>query len=339
LASTVITVAASIIIFTLMVFSHEFGHFFAAKKSGVTVEEFSIGMGPKIMSWGRKGTRYSLRVFPIGGYVKMLGEEEKAKGEGAYYSKPLGKRMAIILAGPVMNIILAILLFSIIFYIVGTPTTVIDTVMEGYPAEKSGIRPGDRVVYINDQRVESWEKLQFLVSASKGERMRVTVSREGQTVAFDVFPVTDPETGQSIIGITPVAGKSVAGSVRLGIKRSFEVIGLMVSYLGQLVTGRASAEDVVGAVGVIQLVNQAAKTGILNVMFLAAFLSLNLGVINLLPIPALDGGKMVFLLLEGVRGKPIDIEKEGLIHFIGFVFLILLIIMITWRDISRFNLF
>jgi regulator of sigma E protease len=113
----------------------------------------------------------------------------------------------------------------------------------------------------------------------------------------------------------------------------------MVSYLGQLVTGRASAEDVVGAVGVIQLVNQAAKTGILNVMFLAAFLSLNLGVINLLPIPALDGGKMVFLLLEGVRGKPIDIEKEGLIHFIGFVFLILLIIMITWKDISRFNLF
>ncbi|NLZ91422.1 MAG: site-2 protease family protein, partial [Clostridiales bacterium] len=128
MASTVITAAASIIIFTLMVFSHEFGHFFAAKKSGVTVEEFSLGMGPKIMSWGRKGTRYSLRVFPIGGYVKMLGEEEKAKGEGAYYSKPLGKRMAIILAGPVMNIILAILLFSIIFYIVGTPTTVIDTV-------------------------------------------------------------------------------------------------------------------------------------------------------------------------------------------------------------------
>jgi regulator of sigma E protease len=322
-----------------MVFSHEFGHFFAAKKSGVTVEEFSLGMGPKIMSWGRKGTRYSLRVFPIGGYVKMLGEEEKAKGEGAYYSKPLGKRMAIILAGPVMNIILAILLFSIIFYIVGTPTTVIDTVMEGYPAEMSGIRPGDRVVYINDQRVESWEKLQLLVSASKGERMRVTVSREGQTVAFDVFPVTDPETGQSMIGITPVAAKSVAGSLRLGIKRSFEVIGLMVSYLGQLVTGKASAEDVVGAVGVIQLVNQAAKTGILNVMFLAAFLSLNLGVINLLPIPALDGGKMVFLLLEGVRGKPIDIEKEGLIHFIGFVFLILLIIMITWKDISRFNLF
>ena len=136
-----------------------------------------------------------------------------------------------------------------------------------------------------------------------------------------------------------MVAKSFIASVRLGMTRSFEVIGLMVSYLGQIVTGRASTEDIVGAVGVIQLVNQATKTGVLNVMFLAAFLSLNLGVINLLPIPALDGGKMVFLLLEGLRGKPIDIEKEGLIHFIGFVFLILLIIVITWKDISRFNLF
>jgi regulator of sigma E protease len=339
LASTIITAIASVIIFTLMVFSHEFGHFIAAKKSGVTVEEFSIGMGPKITSWGGRGTRYSLRVFPIGGYVKMLGEEEKAEGEGSYYEKPLLKRMGIILAGPVMNIVLAILLFSVIFYIVGTPTTVIDKVMEDYPAALSGIRPGDRILEIDGQDVDSWEKLQFLVSTSKGEKMTVKVDRQGEAITYDVFPVTDPETGHRVIGISPVAAKNAFASLRLGVTRSFEVIGLMVAYLGQLVSGKASAEDVVGAVGVIQLVNQAAKTGILNVMFLAAFLSLNLGVINLLPIPALDGGKMVFLLLEGIRGKPIDIEKEGLIHFIGFVFLIMLIIVITWKDISRFNIF
>ncbi|MDD4706817.1 MAG: RIP metalloprotease RseP [Firmicutes bacterium] len=339
MASTVITAVASVIIFTLMVFSHEFGHFIAAKKAGVMVEEFSIGMGPKVTSWKRKETKYSLRIFPIGGYVKMLGEEDKAEVEGSFHKKSLGRRMSIILAGPIMNIILAILLFSIIFFVIGTPTTVINTVMEGYPADASGIQPGDRVEYIDGERVESWERLQYLVSASKGEQMEVSVNRMGQRIMLNVFPVTDPDTGQRIIGITPTSQKDPLGSLRLGVTRSFEVIGLMVTYLGQLVTGRASAEDVVGAVGVIQLVNQAAKTGILNVMFLAAFLSLNLGVINLLPIPALDGGKMVFLLVEGVRGKPIDIEKEGFIHFIGFVFLILLIIVITWKDISRFNLF
>ncbi len=339
MASTIITAVASVIIFTLMVFSHELGHFIAAKKAGVEVEEFSIGMGPKVISWGRKETKYSIRIFPIGGYVKMLGEEDKAEGEGSFYKKSLGRRMSIILAGPIMNIVLAILLFSVIFFVIGTPTTVIDTVMEGYPADAAGIRPGDRVEYIDGERVDSWERLQYLVSVSKGEQMVVLVNRNGQTIALDVFPVTDPGTGQSIIGITPTSQKDPIGSIRLGITRSFEVIGLMVTYLGQLVTGRASAEDVVGAVGVIQLVNQAAKTGVLNVMFLAAFLSLNLGVINLLPIPALDGGKMVFLLLEAVIGKPIDVEKEGLIHFIGFVFLILLIIVITWRDINRFILF
>ncbi len=336
---TISTIAASVIIFMLMVLSHEFGHFIVAKKSGVTVEEFSIGMGPKLKSWEHKGTNYSFRIFPIGGYVKMLGEEDKAEGEGSYHRKSLAKRISIILAGPIMNIILAILLFSIIFFIMGTPTTVIDTVKGDYPAALAGIKPGDRVVNIDGHRINSWDQLQSLVSTSQQEEIEISVDRNGIIHTYTVFPVTDSQTGQQVIGITPRAEKSVIGAIGLGVTRSFAVIGLMVTYLAELVMGKASAEDVVGAVGVIQLVNQAAKTGILNVMFLAAFLSLNLGVINLLPIPALDGGKMVFLLLEGLRGKPIDIEKEGLIHFIGFVFLIMLIIVITWKDISRFNLF
>lgn len=339
MASTITTALASVIIFTLMVFSHEFGHFIMAKKAGVAVEEFSIGMGPKILSWKRNETKYSLRVFPVGGYVKMLGEEDKAEGEGSFHNKTLSRRIGIILAGPVMNIALAILLFSIIFFVIGTPTTVIDTVIDGYPAHIAGIKPGDRVVYINGEKTESWEELQALIASSGAEQMEFLIEREGEMKNISVFSITEPDRGQRIVGITPVFQKAILGSVRLGITKSFEVIGLMVSYLGQLITGKASTEDVVGAVGVIQLVNQATKTGILDVMFLAAFLSLNLGVINLLPIPALDGGKMIFLILEGIRGKPIDIEKEGLIHFIGFVFLILLIIMITWKDISRFKPF
>ncbi len=337
--TTISTIVASIVIFSLMVFSHEFGHFITAKKSGVKVEEFSIGMGPKIVSWERSDTSYSIRAFPIGGYVKMLGEDGYAEGEGSFHNKSIGKRLGILLAGPVMNIILAILLFSIIFFFIGTPTTVIDTVMDDYPAQVAGIVPGDRVVQINDIRVNSWDRLQSAISAFEQEQMEVSVNRNGQILSFTVIPITDSQTGQRVIGITPRFEKSLIASVRTGITRSFTVIWLMVSFLADLVTGNAVAGEVVGAVGIVQLVNEAAKTGILNLMFLAAFLSLNLGVINLLPIPALDGGRIVFLLIEGLRGKPIDVEKEGLIHFIGFVFLILLIIVITWNDISKINLF
>lgn len=333
------TIIASVLIFSLMVFSHEFGHFITAKKSGVKVEEFSIGMGPKILSWQRGETSYSIRIFPIGGYVKMLGEDDYAEGEGSFHSKSVAKRLGILVAGPVMNILLAILLFSIIFFVLGTPTTVIDTVMENYPAGDAGIRPGDRVVEINNTKVNSWDNLQSVISSFDESRMEVTVDRHGELISFEVSPITDEDTGQRVIGIAPRFEKNPVAAIRTGIVRSFTVIWLMVSYLVDLVTGSAAAGEVVGAVGIVQLVNEAAKTGVLNIMFLAAFLSLNLGVINLLPIPALDGGRIVFLLIEGIRGKPIDVEKEGLIHFIGFVFLMLLIIVITWKDISRINLF
>jgi len=339
LLATISTVVASIVIFSLMVFSHEFGHFITAKKAGVKVEEFSIGMGPKIVSWRRGDTGYSLRAFPIGGYVKMLGEDGYAEGEGSFHNKSVGKRLGILMAGPVMNILLAIVLFSIIFFALGTPTTVVDSVMKDYPAQAAGIRPGDRVVEINDVRVNSWDRLQSVISTFEGERMKVLVSRDREMLSFSVAPITDDQTGQRVIGITPRFEKSIIAAVRTGVTRSFSVIWLMVTYLSDLVTGSASPGEVVGAVGIVQLVNEAAKTGILNLMFLAAFLSLNLGVINLLPIPALDGGRIVFLLIEGLRGRPIDIEKEGLIHFIGFVFLILLIIVVTWNDISKINLF
>lgn len=333
------TVISSILIFGLLVVSHEFGHFIVAKKSGVLIEEFSIGMGPKINSWGRKETKYSIRVFPIGGYVKMLGEEEAAEGEGSYQSQPLINRIGIIVAGPVMNFMLAIVLFSLIFFMIGTPTTTVGTIREGYPGQEAGLMPGDRIVEINGQTIETWEDLQTAISTSDDKTLIIEADREGSRLTFNIAPVEDAETGQRVIGITPSYRKSAGKALAAGVQRSFAIIGLMVTYLAELVTGRASTSEIVGAVGMIHLVNEAAKTGVLNLMFLAGLLSLNLGVINLLPIPALDGGKLVFLILEALRGRPVDFEKENLIHFIGFVLLILLMIMVTYKDIIRFNLF
>lgn len=335
----IVTAIASIIIFTLMVFFHEFGHFIAAKRAKVAVEEFSIGMGPKLVSWNRRETKYSLRAFPIGGYVKMLGEDDKAEGEGSFNSKSLSRRISIILAGPLMNILLAIISLSIIFYIIGTPTTVIDTVIKDSPAEEAGIHPGDKIIYIDGERIDGWDRLQSVIAESKTEQIEILVSRRDEVLSIAVFPVTNTDTGQNMIGITPTSKKSLLGSVYVAIIKSAEVIGAMISYLGQLVTGRAAPGEIVGAIGVIQLVNQAAKTGIIDVLFLTAFLNLNLGIINLLPIPALDGGRLAFLLLEGLRGKPVDVEKEGLIHLIGFIFLLMLVLLITWKDITRPGLF
>ncbi len=335
----IITTITSIIIFTLMIFFHEFGHFIAAKRAGITVEEFSIGMGPKLVSWGSNETEYSLRVFPIGGYVKMLGEDDKVKGEGSFNSKSLGRRIGVILAGPMMNILLAIISLSIIFCIIGTPTTIIDTVIKDHPAEEAGLRPKDKIIYIDGEKIESWDRLQNIIAASKTEQMNVLVERGDEVLSIVVFPIVNVDTGQKMIGITPQSRKNPLGSIYLAVMKSIEVIGAMVGYLGQLVAGRAAPDEIMGAVGIIQLVNQATKTGIIDVLSLTAFLSLNLGVINLLPIPALDGGRLAFLVLEGIRGKPVDLEKEGLIHLIGFVFLLMLIILITWKDITRPGLF
>lgn len=334
-----VTIVASIIIFGLLIVAHEFGHFIVAKLSGVTVEEFAIGMGPRVIGWKKNETSYTIRVLPIGGYVKMLGEDEDVDDEGAFKNRPLKNRIGIIAAGPLMNFILAILLFTLVFYIVGTPTTQIERVQPGYPAEKAGILPGDRIVEINGEEIESWNEIYSIISSSQGREMEIKVDRDGKILTFQLRAIPDKNSGKQLVGISPAYSRNFIKAVFTGVHRSYEITSLMVTYLIDLITGHATTGDIVGPVGIIHLVNQAAKTGILNLMFLAGILSLNLGVINLVPIPALDGSRLIFLMVEGIRGKPIDVEKEGLIHFIGFIVLLLLMVLVAYRDIIRFNLF
>jgi len=330
-----ITIIAAVFIFGILILAHELGHFAIAKFSGVAVEEFAIGMGPKIFSTEKNNTLYSIRAFPIGGFVKMLGEEEEVEDEGSFQKQPLLNRIATIAAGPIMNFILAIILFSIIFFIIGTPTTVIKSVKTGFPAEQAGMMAGDEIIEINGNKIQSWNDVFTLIGSSEENEKEIKVNRNGKILIFNVGTLTDQETGNRIIGITPVNSRNVGSAIIAGIKHTYMVVSMMLSYLVGLIRGKASTGDIIGPVGIIQMVSQAAKTGIINLLSLAGILSLNLGIINLIPIPALDGSRIMFLLLEGIRG----IEKESFIHFIGFVLLLLLMIVVAYRDILRLNLF
>ncbi len=331
------TIIVALIVFGVLVIFHEFGHFSVAKLSGIKVHEFAIGMGPRILKLKDKETEYSIRIFPIGGYVKMEGEDEASTDKRSFNNKSILTRILVIIAGPLMNFILAILLFVVIFYSIGFATTTIDELTPGYPAELAGLQKGDQIVEINNSPISSWDDLQKTIGESEeSENIGITVVRNNSEKELTVNPLMDKETNRVVIGITPAYKKSFIQSFSVSIDRMVFVLEEMFNFFGQLFTGKASTEDVVGPVGIIHLVGEAAKTNIYNVLSLAALISINLGMVNLLPIPALDGGRLIFLIIEGIMGRPIDPEKEGFIHFTGFVLLIGLMIFIVYKDIVRF---
>lgn len=339
-----LTVIAAIVIFGLLIFFHELGHFLVAKRVGIGVIEFAIGFGPRLISQQSGDTVYSLRVFPLGGFVRLVGEDpEESDEEGSFQNKPVWARFSVIAAGPIMNFILAVLLFSLIYFaFLGVPvagSTVIGAVMEDGRAEMAGLQPGDRIVSIAGERVDDWGQLVARIHAHPDEEIAIEFERDGQIRNVSVVPERDPQTAEGRIGIQQQTVMfAPLLSLRAGVEHTIWFIRLFATSIMQMVTGRA-APDVVGPVGIIRIVGEVAKTGVVNLMSLAAIISLNLGILNLLPIPALDGSRLMFLLLEGVRGRPIDPQKESFIHFIGFTVLILLMIVIAYRDLTRLNIF
>lgn len=328
-------VLAVIFIFGSAVIIHELGHFILAKLSGIKVHEFAVGMGPKLFSYKKGETDYSLRALPLGGFVKMEGEDEKSSDKRAFNNKPVLSRFMVILAGPLMNFILAIILFSIVMFIAGVSIPTINTLTSGFPAEAVGLQPGDKILAINDTNIRTWDQVVTEIGKNDIKEMTITVERDNKKLNFNITPIENEETGQIMIGISPVVVQSVTHSISTGFLRVITTMNEMIYFLRQLIVGRASTGTLVGPVGIIQVAGQAAKYGILNVINLAAFISINLGIINLLPIPALDGSRLVFLGYEALRGKPVKQEREAMIHFIGFVFLIGLMIVITFRDVSN----
>lgn len=323
----------AVLVFVVIVLIHEFGHFIIAKLSGIRVEEFAVGMGPKIFGSKKGETLYSLRLIPIGGFCKLTGEDGESDDSKAFSKKPVFTRIAVIFFGPLMNFLLAALIFSLL--IIQIP--VINEVIIGKPAHSAGIIKGDRIVEINGNKIEDWSEVKSLISSNTGQPLKIVLQRNNLIKEVSLVPVVENDEEGPIVGIKP--SLKVSGlSLKQGIRTTFGVSGSMFDFLIKLFTGRASTEEVSGPVGIFVFINEAAKIGFLYVLNLTAFLSLNLGIINLLPIPALDGGRLMFLIIELIRRKPIDAEKEGFINFVGFVMLMVLAIIIAYRDLIKFNI-
>lgn len=333
------TAISTIFVFCIVVIFHEFGHFAVAKISGIKVHEFAIGMGPKLFKINKGDTDYSLRLLPIGGYVKMEGEDELSDDVRSFSKKPVLTRMAVIAAGAIMNFVLAILVFSIYFFYQGVPTTTIDEATKNLPAYEIGIRNGDVITEINDSKVDNWEDLKKIINGSNGENLKIKVLRNGEYKEFVLKPTLNDQKTAYIIGIVPKLERSIMSSIRYGFENMVMILSLMFQFIAMIFKGQVSSSDISGPVGIVYLVGEAAKNGFLYVLYIAGFISINLGFFNLLPIPALDGSRLVFLLIELIRGKPINPEKEGFVHFIGFIFLIILMIVVAYKDIIQFNLF
>lgn len=330
------TFLASVFVFGILIFFHELGHFAAAKRAGILVHEFSMGFGPTIFGFKKGETVYNLRLFPLGGFVRMAGmdpEDNDFDDLRGFNKKTVGQRAATIAAGPIMNFVLAAVLFAIIFTFSGIPkeTTDIGSVTKDFPAYTAGIQAGDKVVAINDIKVNHWNDMTKLVNKYQGQPLNIEVERNGQVQEINVTPVKS-EDGRYIIGIMPELEKNPIKGLWKGIETTVQVTVLIISFIGKMLLNQAPA-DLAGPVRVVAEIGNAAEFGFFSLLQLAAFLSINLGLFNLFPIPALDGSRLVFLAWEKIAGKPVDPAKEGFIHMVGFGLLILLMVVITYKDV------
>lgn len=346
-----------LIILGLIIVFHEFGHFIVAKKNGVGVVEFAVGMGPLVWSKVKNGTRYALRAIPFGGACVMLGDdngipdpemEQLAKNEEASFaSKSVWVRIAVLFAGPFFNFVLAFIISVILLGIAGIDKPILTGVMEGLPAESAGLMEGDRVVKINDTSIYTTRDVTMYMSEyTPGTELRITVKRDGQKQTYVIVPEWSDEDGKYMIGIRWNAARTRGGvfeTMGYGLYEVVYWIKLTFKSLGMLLTGGASVNDLTGPVGIVDIVDETVEASkedgplyiFLNVANLCVLMSANIGVMNLLPLPALDGGRLLFLFIEAVRGKPVDRKKEGYVHIVGLLLLVLLMVVVLFNDIRK----
>ncbi|GAA0683114.1 MULTISPECIES: RIP metalloprotease RseP [Clostridium] len=320
----------------VLVIVHEFGHFIMAKVNGVYVEEFSLGMGPKIFGFKGKETEYTLKAFPIGGYVKMLGEDESVEGDKrAFCNKSPLKRISIIIAGPLMNFLFALIVFAVITMNKGYVTNIVNGLIPNSPAEEIGINVGDKIVNINGKKISTWEDLTTQVYLSNGEDLSIIIDRNGEEKTFDVKPYFNEEEQRYLVGVQPktVTDPTFLESIKQSCKEIKALVIQTYSAIKSLVTGKGSIQDLGGPVSIVRISGAVAKAGMWNFLNFVAYLSLQLAVLNLLPFPALDGGWTVILLIELISRRKVNDKIVGTLNYIGFSILILLMILVTIKDI------
>ncbi len=414
------TVIAFVIIFGALVFFHELGHLIFAKRAGMLCREFAIGFGPKVFSFRWNETLYTLRLLPLGGFVRVAGEDPElveikpghhiglifgtdekvtkiivnnkdkypnakvieaeqidlvhrlfvsgyeqdddvlqtfqidekamlvvdeqeiqiAPYDRQFASKTLSQRAMQIFAGPLMNFVLAFIIFVILGALVGTPVKepILGELTPDGAAFEAGLKQGDRVYAINDKKIENWNEMVQMIQKNGGKELLFTIERQGEQMEIEVTPKLRPDDGVGFIGVYPSVEKSFIGSIVFGFEKTYYWTEQILVGLSKLIVGQFSIDDLSGPVGIYSITDEVAQTGIFNLMTWASILSINLGIVNLLPLPALDGGRLLFIGIEAVRGKPIDPQKEGIVHFIGFALLMLLMLVVTWNDIQRYFL-
>lgn len=352
-----ITIISFLIVISVLVFFHELGHFAVAKFFGVYVKEFSIGMGPTLLKVKGKETKYSIKALPIGGAVQMLGEEGVERNEDddiyvdenyyveyekkvsddlrSFIVKPAWQRLLIIFAGPFMNFVLAILLFIIVFFNIGSMTTTIDSVIEGSVAEQVGILSGDIIEKIDDTPIKDWLQIQEIIAKKQEKSLIITVNRADQRINVELTPKYDNKEKRFLIGISPRVEHSVTHATKKALIVTGKTSKAIVEFIPKLITGRISSNNLSGPIGIAKISGEYARQGVISFISFMAFVSINLGIMNLLPIPALDGGRILLIVLEIIfRGK-INPKIEEKIHYVGFVLLMALMVYVVYNDIAK----
>ncbi|MFH1784185.1 MAG: RIP metalloprotease RseP [bacterium] len=339
------TAFAIIFTFGIVVFFHELGHFIAAKKSGVRVEKFSLGFGPELFGFTKGDTRYLVSLVPLGGYVKMAGENPEEGKESApdeFLVQPWYKKVFIVFSGPVMNFVLAVLLFALVAFVWGIPVPKTDEarigeVSAGSPAERAGLKKGDLIMSIDEKRVSDWEDMSRIIHYSANKELELILARKDQELTVNVTPEFNEQSHVGLIGIAApfdMVKMNMFQSAMTGIEQTADWSVLIVKFIGWMVMGKVKAE-VSGPVGVGQLIAKVAKTGFENLLYFIGIISVHLGIFNLLPVPILDGGHIMFFTVEGIKGSPIDPKKLNIAQIVGMTLLIALMLFATYKDFLR----
>lgn len=341
------TLLSFVFVLGLLIFVHELGHFITAKIVGIRVERFSLGWGPRLISKKIGETDYCISSLPLGGYVKMAGMIDESldgtiRGEPwEFQSKPVWQRAIVISAGSFMNLLTAVVIYSVIIYSVGIGEPVGTTVGEllpGKPAESIGLQPGDVITVVNHQPVETWEQLTNIIHNRAGVEIDIEWVRDGKTFTSKVTPELQVERNIGLIGIGPKIKYREAGlfeAFAQGTKVSFTFIKHIGSAIKTLITGQESLKSLGGPIIIAAIAGESAKLGLQKLFEFIAFISINLALLNMLPIPVLDGGHLVFLAIEAVRRKPVSFKVQLVVLKIGLAFILALIIFITFNDIRN----